>query len=166
LCHRGIKWRREWVLEELKGRDRMFLGEHQHTLDAKGRLSLPSKFRAEMTGRLVVSKGNEGCLYVHSVEDYVGFMSRMTDRGDFEPKLRQARRFFASGATESELDSAGRVSVSLNLREYAGLDRDVAVIGNGDRIELWDAKKWAAYNGETTDRIDDVTRELAELGIL
>ena len=144
----------------------MFLGEHQHTLDAKGRLSLPAKFRAEMTGRLVVSKGNEGCLYVHSVDDYAEFMSRMTDRGDFDPKLRQARRFFASGATESELDSAGRVSVSPNLREYAGLDRDVAVIGNGDRIELWDAKKWAAYNGETTDRIDDVTRELAELGIL
>ena len=60
----------------------------------------------------------------------------------------------------------GASRCSPNLREYAGLDKDVAVIGNGDRIELWDAKKWAAYNGETTDRIDDVTRELAELGIL
>jgi MraZ protein len=144
----------------------MFLGEYQHTLDAKGRLSLPAKFRAEMTGRLVVSKGNEGCLYVHSAEDYVGFMGRLTDRGDFDPKLRQARRFYSSGATESELDSAGRISVSTNLRDYAELDKDVAVIGNGDRIEIWDAKKWAAYNGETAERIDDVTRELAELGIL
>ncbi|KAF0209185.1 MAG: division/cell wall cluster transcriptional repressor MraZ [Actinomycetota bacterium] len=144
----------------------MFLGEHQHTLDAKGRLSLPAKFRAEMTGRLIVSKGLEGCLYVHSSEDYAGFLGRLTDTGDFDPKLRQARRFFSSGATESELDTAGRISVSLNLREYAGLDKDVAVIGNGDRIEVWDAQKWAAYNGETTDRIEDVTRELAELGIL
>lgn len=144
----------------------MFLGEHQHTLDAKGRLSLPAKFRGEMTGRLVVSKGLEGCLYVHSADDYVGFLGRLTDRGDFDPKLRQARRFFSSGAMDSELDSAGRISVANNLREYAGLDKDVAVIGNGDRIELWDAQKWAAYNGETTDRIEDVTRELAELGIL
>ncbi len=144
----------------------MFLGEHQHTLDAKGRLSLPAKFRAEMTGRLVVSKGLEGCLYVHSSEDYAGFLGRLTDRGDFDPKFRQVRRFFSSGAVDTELDSAGRISVPQNLREYAELDKEVAVIGNGDRIELWDAEKWAAYNGETTDRIEDVTRELAELGIL
>ncbi len=144
----------------------MFLGEHQHTLDAKGRLSLPAKFRGEMTGRLVVSKGLEGCLYVHSSDDYVGFLGRLTGKGDFDPKLRQARRFFSSGATESELDSAGRISVASNLREYAGLDKDVAVIGNGDRIEIWDAQKWASYNGETADRIEDVTKELAELGIL
>lgn len=150
----------------VKGRDRMFLGEHQHTLDAKGRLSLPAKFRAEMTGRLVISKGLEGCLYVHSADDYSGFLSRLTNRGDFEPRFREVRRFFTSGAAETELDSAGRVSVSSNLREYAGLGKDVAVIGNGDRIELWDAATWAAYNGETTEHIEDVTRELAELGIL
>ncbi|MCE5191734.1 MAG: division/cell wall cluster transcriptional repressor MraZ [Actinomycetia bacterium] len=144
----------------------MFLGEHQHTLDAKGRLSLPAKFRAEMTGRLVVSKGLEGCLYVHPADDYAEFLGRLTKRGDFDPKFRQVRRFFSSGAVESELDSAGRISIPPALREYAELDKDVAVIGNGDRIEVWDAGKWAAYNGETTERIEDVTRELAELGIL
>ncbi|MBN2404230.1 MAG: division/cell wall cluster transcriptional repressor MraZ [Coriobacteriia bacterium] len=144
----------------------MFLGEHQHTLDAKGRVSLPAKFRAQMTGSLVVSKGLENCLYVHSSDEYTQFLGQLTDRGDFDPKFRKVRRFFSSGALETELDSAGRISVSSNLREYAGLDKDVAVIGNGDRIELWDAEKWAAYNGETTDQIEDVTQELAELGIL
>jgi MraZ protein len=144
----------------------MFLGEHQHTLDAKGRLSLPAKFRAEMTGRLVVVKGLEGCLYVFSTEEFERFLSQLTDSGDFDPKFRGVRRFFTAGATESELDSAGRVSIPTVLRDYAKLDREVAVIGNADRIEIWDAGMWAAYNGETTDRIDEVTRELAELGIL
>jgi len=144
----------------------MYLGEYQHTLDAKGRLSLPAKFRAQMTGRLVLAKGLEGCLYVSSADAYEQFLTQLTQTGDFDPKFRQVRRFFTSGAVDTELDSAGRVIVPAVLRDYAKLDRDVAVIGNGDRIELWDAQTWAAYNGETTDRIEDVTRELAELGVL
>jgi len=144
----------------------MFLGEHQHTLDAKGRLSLPAKFRAGMTGRLVVAKGLGDCLYVYSADDYAAFIERLMERDDFDPKFRQVRRFFTSGAIEAELDTAGRISLPPVLREYAKLDRDVAVIGNGNRIELWDAKNWSAYNGDTTGRIEDVTKELAELGIL
>jgi MraZ protein len=144
----------------------MFLGEHQHTLDAKGRLSLPAKWRLMLEGRLVVAKGLEGCLYVSTVEEYERFLSQLTERGDFDPKFRQVRRFFTSGAAEAPLDGAGRMSIPQALRDYAHLGRDVAVIGNGDRIEIWDAETWAAYNGETTDRIEDVTRELAELGIL
>jgi len=144
----------------------MFLGEYQHTLDAKGRLSLPAKFRSGMTGSLVVAKGLEKCLYVYPAEDYAKFLNQLTERGDFDQKFRAVRRFFTSGAREDELDSAGRIGIPAGLREYAKLDRDVAVIGNGDRIELWDAGAWAAYNGETEGRIDEVTSELAELGIL
>jgi len=88
------------------------------------------------------------------------------EQDDFDPRFRQVRRFFTSGAIETELDSAGRITLTPVLREFAGLDRDVAVIGNGNRIELWDSATWAAYNGETTERIEDVTKELAESGIL
>ncbi|MGB4593868.1 MAG: division/cell wall cluster transcriptional repressor MraZ [Coriobacteriia bacterium] len=144
----------------------MFLGEYQHTLDAKGRLSLPAKYRAEMTGRLVVAKGLGDCLYVQSAEEYQAFVDRLMEQDDFDPRFRQVRRFFTSGAIETDLDSAGRIALSQGLREFAGLERDVAVIGNGNRIELWDSAKWAAYNGETTQRIEDVTKELAESGIL
>lgn len=144
----------------------MFLGEYQHALDAKGRLSLPAKWRPAMEGRLVLAKGLERCLYVYPVQDYERFLSRLTEPGDFDPKFRQVRRFFTSGAVEVALDGVGRMTIPQILREYAGITRDVAVIGNGDRIELWDADTWAAYNGETTNRIEDVTRELAELGIL
>jgi MraZ protein len=144
----------------------MFLGEYQHTLDAKGRLSLPAKFRNQMAGSIVVAKGLEGCLYVFPSEDYEAFLGQLTERGDFDTKFRQVRRFFTAGAKEDELDSAGRIGIPGNLREYASLERDVAVIGNGDRVEIWDAAAWAAYNGETEGRIEEVTSKLAELGIL
>lgn len=144
----------------------MFLGEYQHTLDAKGRLSLPAKFRNQMSGSYVVAKGLEGCLYVYSPEDYANFLAQLTASGDFDAKHRQVRRFFTAGAKEDELDSAGRVNVPANLRDYATLEREVTVIGNDDRIELWNSEAWAAYNGETESRIEEVTSELAELGLL
>lgn len=144
----------------------MFLGEYQHTLDAKGRLSLPAKFRAAMSGSIVVAKGLDQCLYVYSPEEHERFLGRLTERGDFDPRFRGVRRFFAAGASPTEFDSAGRIGIPSVLREYAHLERDVAVIGNGDRVEIWDAKAWAAYNSKTENEIEDVTRELAELGIL
>jgi MraZ protein len=144
----------------------MFLGEYQHTLDAKGRLSLPAKFRGQMSGNYVVAKGLEGCLYVYSPEDYANFLTQLTERGDFDAKHRKVRRFFTAGAKEDELDGAGRVSIPANLREYAKLEREVTVIGNDDRIEILNSDAWAAYNGETEGRIEEVTSELAELGLL
>lgn len=147
----------------------MFLGDYQHTLDAKGRVSLPAKFRLAMTGRLVtVAKGFEGCLYVYPAEDYTRFLEHLTatSTDDFDPNFRQVRRFFTTGADETETDKSGRISISQALREYAGLKREVAVVGNGDRIEIWDADRWAAYNGETLQHIENSAKELADAGRL
>jgi MraZ protein len=144
----------------------MFLGEYQHTLDAKGRLSLPVKFRNQLAGSYVVVKGIEKCLYVFSPTGYEAFLGQLTERGDFGKDIRDVRRFFTAGAKEDELDSAGRISIPAGQREYAKLERDVAVIGNGDRVEIWDAAAWAAYNNEAEGRIEEVTSKLAELGIL
>jgi MraZ protein len=145
----------------------MFLGDYQHTLDAKGRVSLPTKFRAEMTGKLVVAKGFEDCLYVYSADEYGRFVEELLSTEDFDPRMRRIRRFFTSGAVEAELDSAGRISLPPVLREYAGLKKDVAVTGNGNRIEIWDAERWAAYNGDEEDgSIEDLAKELAADGLL
>ena len=144
----------------------MFLGDYQHTLDAKGRVSLPAKFRGEMTGKLVVAKGFEGCLYVYPAEKYREFIDRLMSRDDFNPQYRKVRRFFTSGAAETELDSAGRVKLPPVLIEHAGLGKDVSITGNGDRIEIWDAEKWAAYNGETAENIEHDAEELSSLGLL
>ena len=144
----------------------MFLGEYQHTLDAKGRLSLPVRFRNQLSGDYVVVKGIEKCLYVFSPEGFEAFLARLTERGDFGKDIRIVRRFFTAGAKPDELDSAGRISIPASQREYANLGRDVAVIGNDDRIEIWDVAAWAAYNSEAENRIEEVTSKLAELGIL
>ena len=144
----------------------MFLGDYHHTLDAKGRVSLPAKFRAEMTGSLVVSKGLDDCLYVYSAEEYRRFVNTLTSGNDFDPRTRRLRRFFVAGAQDVELDSAGRISLSPVLREYAGLKKEIAVTGNGTRIEIWDAETWATYNGEGEVSIEDLAEELAEAGLL
>jgi len=144
----------------------MFLGDYQHTLDAKGRVSLPAKFRAELAGRLVVAKGFEGCLSVYSVEEFDRFVGTLMAKQDFDPEVRLLRRKLTSGAQEVELDSAGRISLTQQLREYAGLKKDVAVTGNGDRIEIWDSERWATYAGEDGGSIEGLASKLATAGQL
>ena len=152
--------------ESVRGGTAMFLGEYQHTLDAKGRVSLPAKFRAEMTGSLVVSKGLDKCLYVYSNEEYERFKESMTSGSDFDSRKRRLRRIFFAGAQNVELDSAGRISLPSALREHAGLKKEIAVTGNGNRIEIWDADAWATYNGEGEGSLEDLAEELAEAGLL
>ncbi|MDZ4169099.1 MAG: division/cell wall cluster transcriptional repressor MraZ [Coriobacteriia bacterium] len=144
----------------------MFFGEYQHTLDAKGRVSLPARFRNQLGGAVTVAKGLDHALYVFLPEDYEQFMGDLLAKSDFNPKVREVRRFFASGALEIQLDSAGRVSLSQQLREWASLDKDVVVIGSGDRIELWDSARWDEYNGRTADNVEALAQELAEAGLL
>lgn len=144
----------------------MFLGEHQHTLDAKGRVSLPARFRNELGGTVTVAQGLDHSLYVFRPEEYDRFMSDLSAKSDFNPKVREVRRFFASGAVEVPIDSAGRVSIAPKLRDWAGLDKDVVVIGNTDRIELWDSARWARYNSATADNVEMLAQELAESGLL
>jgi len=144
----------------------MFLGEYQHTLDAKGRLSLPAKFRNQLGGSYVVVKGIEKSLYVFSPSGFEAFLGQLMERGAFGKDFRAVRRSFTAGAKEDEIASAGRISIPVNQRAYDKLEREVTVIGNGDRVEIWDAAAWSAYNSETEGRIEEVTSQLAELGIL
>ena len=143
----------------------MFLGDYQHTLDAKGRVSLPAKFRADMTGKLVIVNGLDRCLYVYSTEEYERFVEDLIAQNEFEPRIRRMQRFFTAGAVDVELDSAGRISLPSNLREYAGLTKDVSITGNGNRIEIWDAESWDSY-GEDEKSIEDLAKELADAGLL
>lgn len=144
----------------------MFLGEYQHTLDAKGRVSLPARFRNQLAGSVTVAKGLDHSLYVFAPDSYDRFMTDLLGKSDFNPKVREVRRFFASGAMEVDLDGAGRVSLSPKLREWARLKKEVVVIGSGDRIELWDADEWERYNGATAEDIGALSQELAEAGLL
>lgn len=143
----------------------MFLGEFQHTLDAKGRVSLPAKFRLQMTGKVVVAKGIDKNLYVYQADEYEKFVEELVSRNEFNASVRKLRTFFTGGADETDLDSAGRIAIKPSLRDYAGLGKDVAVIGNGNKIEIWDAAAWQAYNETAAESIDDIAQELADAGL-
>lgn len=136
----------------------MFLGTHSLRLDEKGRLFLPAKYRDELSGGLVITKGQERCLYAFPVDEF----QRVTENLRTAPVTAKAVRdysrvFFASASNELP-DRQGRVTIPANLRAYAGLDRDCVVIGANTRLEIWDARTWADYETEQ----EQVFAELAE----
>jgi len=143
----------------------MFLGEYQHTLDAKGRVSLPAKFRNQMTGTLVIAQGLDRNLLVYEAGEYQKLVDKLTEREDFNAKARQLRSFFTGGAFETDIDSAGRIAIPQKLRDFASLGKDVAVVGNGTRIQIWDSGAWHTYNEAAAGSIDDIAQELADAGL-
>lgn len=124
----------------------MFTGEFRHTVDSKGRLSLPAIHRRALPAQVVICKGFDETLFVFAPEDYDAWLTSLVEYDDLDEDIRAFYRVLTAGAMTVELDSAGRVSVSQFLREYAGLDKDVVVFGNRDRIEIWDAAHWDRYN--------------------
>lgn len=123
----------------------MFLGTYEPKLDDKGRLILPAKYRDQLADGLVITRGQEHCLYVFKAED---FMQMQEDARKAPLSNREARnylRVFLSGAVDQEPDRQGRISVPANLRTYAGLERDLAVIGAGNRVEIWNLESWSSF---------------------
>lgn len=145
---------------------RVFLGEYQHTLDAKGRVSLPRKYRDQIGSQIVVTKGLDNCLWVYPAEGYRAFLETFLSSSDFDRNARAVRRFFIAGASEVEIDSAGRVSLTPVLREFAGLSHDVIISGAGDRIEIWDATTWAKYQDDSAPTIEDAAEQLVRSSLL
>lgn len=135
-----------------------FRGTFDHTLDAKNRLTVPSKFRVELAGGVVVARGIEACAALWRPTDFeawteemVGAMGRLTTQG------RQFRRVISASAFETELDSAGRVMLPAPLIEHAGLRKDVVVVGNEECLEVWDRQTWSDYDAQISPQIPDLT---------
>lgn len=126
----------------------MFLGTFTPRLDDKGRLILPAKFRDELAGGLVITRGQERCLYVFSEAEFAEMHERGRRSSAGSKQARDYLRVFLSGAHPETPDKQHRVTIPQALREYAGLDRELAVIGAGSRAEIWDAEAWQAYLAE------------------
>ena len=126
----------------------MFLGEHQHSLDAKGRVILPARFRDQLEGGAVMAKALDGCLAVYPLEEFQQVAARAREAAQRGPAERQAARALFAGAVEFIPDKQGRVAVPANLREFAGLTRDVIVAGMYHRIEIWDAERFRERDRE------------------
>ena len=138
----------------------MFLGEFQHSLDAKGRIILPSRFRGRLESGLVLTRGLDGCLWVMSQDDWESFSVRLNDLSVADPRGRDTARFFFSGASEDRPDKQGRISVPEPLRRHASLDRDVVVIGTGPRIEVWNPERWEVRRASVEENLEDRIADL------
>ncbi|EPZ43899.1 division/cell wall cluster transcriptional repressor MraZ [Alicyclobacillus acidoterrestris] len=140
----------------------MFMGEFEHSLDAKGRLTVPVKFRDELGAQFVVTRGLDKCLFVYPMEEWRILESKLKalpmTRGD----ARSFVRFFFSGASECELDKQGRILLPQKLRDYAGLDKDCTLIGVSNRVEIWDSNVWAAYATEAETSFADIAENLVD----
>ncbi|WP_138413952.1 division/cell wall cluster transcriptional repressor MraZ [Sinomonas gamaensis] len=137
----------------------MLLGTHSPRLDEKGRLILPAKYRDELADGLVLTRGQERCLYVFSQKEFERIHEQMREAPISSRQSRDYLRVFLSGASDEVPDKQGRVTIPQNLRKYAGLDRDLAVIGVGTRAEIWDAQAWEDYLAEKEGSFSDTDEE-------
>ena len=138
----------------------MFLGTYAPKLDDKGRVILPAKFRSELEAGLVVTRGQERCLYVYTSKEFENVIAQMRNAPVTSKAMRDYTRLFLSGASAETPDLQNRVSIPANLRSYAGLGRELTVIGVGNRAEIWDTTAWGIYYAEQEASFADTAEEV------
>ena len=143
----------------------MFMGEYRHSMDSKGRLIIPSKFREDLGEPFVLTRGLDNCLFVYPMEEWRILEEKLKSLPMTSKNARAFVRFFFSGATESTLDKSGRVNIPQNLCEHANLEKEVVITGISSRIELWSKENWDQYMKMTADSYEDIAETMEELGI-
>ena len=143
----------------------MFIGEYQHTIDSKGRVFMPAKFREKLGEKFVVTKGLDNCLFVYPNEEWQSLESKLRTLPLTSREARAFIRFFFAGAAECKADKQGRILIPANLREYASLEKELSIIGVSTRVEIWDRETWEKYNGQSSLDQESIIEKMAELGI-
>ena len=138
----------------------MFIGEYHHTIDEKGRIIIPVKFRESLGKEFIITRGIENCLFVYSKENWAKITTKLSSLPFTKKDARTFNRFFMSGATDVELDKQGRVNISQPLIDYAGLLKDCVIIGTGDRLEVWSQESWDSFFDSTKDSMSDIAENL------
>ena len=141
----------------------MFMGEYHHSIDQKGRLIVPSKFREQLGNEFVVTKGLDGCLFVYSNEEWQRIEEKFREIPLTTKDARKFSRFFFAGAATCEVDKQGRILLPSNLREYAAIEKEVVSVGVLSRVEIWSKDRWSE-NGDYDD-MDEIAEHMAELGL-
>ncbi len=141
----------------------MFLGTYEHNIDNKNRLRLPSKFKKEFGGEVVLTKGNDGCIYLVPKEQFDNVFKRATELPMFDATVQKPLRLLFSSASVLEEDNQGRFLLPSLLKSYAKIDKSVVFVGVGARIELWAKERWDSYS--SGQNFDEQLKELGEYGI-
>jgi MraZ protein len=142
-----------------------FIGEYEATLDAKGRFLLPSGFKRQLPESggepFVLNRGFEKCLSLYTSKSWKPLFSDLSNLNDFDPKVRQFKRYFLNGATQVELDGVGRLLLPKNLMEYAGLEKDIVLVSAIDKIEIWDKIKYQQFfEAFSPEAFSDLAKEV------
>ena len=140
----------------------MFMGEYHHTIDDKGRLIIPAKFRTELGTKFILTRGLENCLYVYQEKEWKAITAKIKTLPFTKKDVRMFTRFFFSGATECEFDSQGRVCITSPLVSYADITKECVIIGANDRIEIWSKESWDNMLDENSDKLEDTAEKLFE----
>jgi MraZ protein len=143
----------------------MFYGEYQHTVDIKGRVTVPSKFKEGLGETFIVTKGLDNCLFAYSKEEWANLEAKLKALPFTDKDVRAFVRFFFAGAAECVVDKQRRFLIPQNLRDYAGLEKDIYVIGVSTRVEIWDKEKWDNYQGDDSVDSEQFAEKMALLGI-
>lgn len=143
----------------------MFIGEYTHSLDTKGRMAIPAKFRPRILNEAIITRGLDSCLFVFTKADWEELAKKLVALPMAQANSRAFARLMLAGATHAELDSQGRILIPDYLRTYAGLNKEAVVAGLYNRIEVWDTGAWADYKKKTESNSEEIAEKLGELGI-
>lgn len=143
----------------------MFMGEFQHTIDTKGRLIVPHKFRNALGERFIATKGLDTCLFVYPVGEWQQLEEKLKSLPITSADARAFVRFFFSRATECELDKQGRILLPANLREYAKLEKEVVLLGVSNRVEIWSKDEWESYSDRPENNFEEIAEKLVGFGL-
>ena len=143
----------------------MFLGEYSHTIDAKGRLIVPAKFREALGEEFVVTKGLDGCLYIYPNDEWKEFEQKLSELPMGKSDIRKMVRFFLSAATLVEVDKQGRILIPPTHRTFAELEKDIVLAGVGKKIEIWSKNKWEQTATFDNEDMNEVAERMSDLGI-
>jgi MraZ protein len=141
----------------------VFLGRYEHTIDAKGRMALPARYRERLADGVVVTRGFDACLLVYPLDQWTPLATRVAGLSISDPDVRALRRLLFADAADLDLDKQGRVLLPASLRDYAGLDRDAVVVGMHSFIELWSPEAWSQQRDALDREGQAVAERLAEL---
>ncbi|MBP3339140.1 MAG: division/cell wall cluster transcriptional repressor MraZ [Lachnospiraceae bacterium] len=141
----------------------MFMSEYNHSIDAKGRMIVPAKFREALGNDFIVTQGLDGCLFVFPNSEWQVFEEKLRSLPVSNKDARKFSRFFLAGAAQVELDGQGRILLPAVLRQFAGLEKDAVVVGVGSRVEIWDKSRWE--ENTSFDDMDEIAEHMADLGI-
>ena len=141
----------------------MLIGEYEHTIDTKGRISMPAKLRKDMGEIFILTKGLDGCLFAFSQDEWMNFEKKLKELPLSDKNARNFVRFFLAGATECEIDKQGRFLIPSNLREAGSLEKEAVIIGVGTRLEIWNKEVWKSKDEEIS--ADEIADNMTMLGI-